>query len=362
MTETSDDMKVSPPTVLVGMDLAQLTELVKDAGQSAFRAKQVYRWIYKLGARDFECMTNLAKPFRAWLDEHCVVGLPAVLEERRSTEDETVKLLIGLADGCVVESVLMRERDWWTVCVSSQVGCAMGCAFCTTGMGGFRRNLTCGEIVGQVIEARRRVPEGDCLRNIVFMGMGEPLLNAAAVTAALRLLMDPDGMAVAARRITVSTCGIVPELRKLSEEDLGINIAISFSGVCDTERNAIMPIGKKYPIEQILAVCREFDLRPRRRITFEYVLLGGVNDSDAHAHKLAKVLRGLHCKVNLIPYNPNPALPFKRPSADRVERFRAILSGHNFTVCTRLSKGLDVDGACGQLAGKYRGAREGGAQ
>ena len=341
-------------TPLVGMDFPELTALVTAAGQPPFRAKQLHHWLYRLGTREFSEMTNLAKVFREWLEGHCVTGLPRVVDRRESAEDETVKLLLELSDGELVESVLMRERDWWTVCVSSQVGCALGCTFCTTGAGGFRRDLTCGEIVGQVIEARRLVPDGEFLRNIVFMGMGEPLLNPTAVTGALRILTDPDGMAVASRRITLSTAGIVPELRRLSEKDLGINIAISLHGVCDEERNKIMPIGRRWPIAEILAACREFGLRPRRRITFEYVLLGGVNDSDAHARALGKLLRGMPCKINLIPYNPSKVLPYRRPSMDRVNRFQDILLHQNYTVCVRFSKGLDVDGACGQLAGRHR--------
>lgn len=340
---------------VLGMTLQQLTDLVtQQAGQPAFRAKQLHHWLYKHGSRSFDEMTNLAKSFRDWLNEHCFVGIPEIVELRRSSQDESVKMLFHLDDGELVESVLMKERDWWTVCVSSQAGCPLGCAFCTTGMGGFRRNLTRAEIVAQVLEARKLVPSDSFLRNIVFMGMGEPLLNYDEVTTAISLITDPDGMAMAARRITLSTSGIVPELRRLFEGDFGIKIAISLSGVRDEERNEIMPIGKKWGIGDILAVCRSFEINRRMPVTFEYVLLGGLNDSDAHALALAKLLRGFPCKINIIPYNPNGVLPYKRPSMDRVDRFRNILLSHNYTCATRISKGLDVDGACGQLAGRHR--------
>ena len=342
-----------PP--LLGLNLAELTAILKEAGFPAFRAKQLHHWLYRIGSRDFAEMLNLAKPFRQWLGEQFAVGLPEVAAVREAA-DGSRKILFRLGDNETVEAVLMPERDWWTVCVSSQVGCALGCAFCVTGLGGWRRDLAAHEILGQIIEAGRLVPDGEILRNVVFMGMGEPMLNLDAVIRAARILVDPDAMAFAARRVTISTAGVVPGIERLGAEDLGVNIAISLNSVSDDLRDRLMPINRKYSIESLLAACRAFPLRNRRRITFEYVLLGGVNDSEAEARELAHLLHAMPGKINLIPWNPDPRLGFERPSEESVARFQQILLSKHFTACVRNSKGLDVGAACGQLASHIAGA------
>jgi 23S rRNA (adenine2503-C2)-methyltransferase len=336
------------------MGLPELTALVTASGAPAFRAKQLHHWLYRRGALDFREMHNLARDFRAWLEANTEIGHISLVTIRQSA-DGTRKLLFRLRDGRIVESVLIRERNWWTLCVSSQVGCAVDCKFCMTGFGGFQRQMTTAEILSQIMLAARHANGGAYPRNVVFMGMGEPMLNLDEVIPALRAITDPDGMAIAARRVTVSTSGILPGIRRLGDADLGVNIAISLNAPNDRLRSEIMPINKVYPLEKLLAACRAFPLKRRRRITFEYVLLGGLNDSDADARALVRLLHGLRCKLNIIPWNPDPHLPYKRPTDDRVAAFQQVLLDHGFTVSIRYSKGLDVAGACGQLAGHWAG-------
>lgn len=334
------------------MNLAELTAFVLDAGFQAFRAKQLHHWLYNRVALHFDEMHNLAREFRAWLKTHCTIGHVEIAAVRESA-DGSRKMLFRLADGKVVEGVLMPERDWYTMCVSSQVGCTVGCTFCMTGFGGFQRHLTAAEILSQVLLTKKTV-HGELPRNLVFMGMGEPLLNLPNLVPAVRILTDPDAVALAGRRVTISTSGILPGLERLAEEDLNVNIAISLNASNNETRNQIMPINRKYPIEALLEACRKFPLRRRRRITFEYVLLGGLNDSASNANELAKLLRGLPCKINLIPWNPDPRLPHRRPSDEAVAGFQRVLLDHNFTASIRYSKGLDVGAACGQLAGHWK--------
>ncbi|MGI8907353.1 MAG: 23S rRNA (adenine(2503)-C(2))-methyltransferase RlmN [Candidatus Sumerlaeaceae bacterium] len=340
-------------TPLLGMDLSQLSELLAAGGFPAFRAKQVYQWLYRHAALSFEEMKNLPKDVRLWLSEHCEIGHSEIAEIRGSAEDGSQKLLFRLRDGKIVESVLMQDRDWQTLCVSSQVGCAVACTFCMTGFGGFRRHMTCGEILSQFLLAKRMVNKGVSPRNIVFMGMGEPMLNLDQVIPALRLLIDSDGMDVSPRRITVSTSGILPGIERLGQADTGVNIAISLNASNDEFRNQIMPINKAYPTASLLEACRAFPLKSRRRITFEYVLLGGLNDKRENAKELAALLRGLPCKINLIPWNPDSHLPYQRPSEESVRRFQQYLLDQHFTVSVRYSKGMDIGAACGQLAGHW---------
>lgn len=341
---------------LLGCSLPELHDFLEQQGQPAFRAKQLYQWIYHHAATSFDEMTNLPASLREWLNEHATVG-HAELTQVREAADGSRKLLYRLSDGKVVESVLMPERDWMTLCISSQVGCAVACTFCMTGFGGFRRHMTSGEILSQILLARK-ANGGEFPRNLVFMGMGEPLLNLENVLPALRLIIDPEGMGFTPRRVTVSTSGILPGIERLGQEDLGVNIAISLNASNNEFRNEIMPINRRFPIERLLETCREFPLRKRRLITFEYVLLSGLNDKASHAHELAELVADLPCKINLIPWNPDPHLPYKRPAEDAVRRFQNILLGNGHAVSVRFSKAVDIGGACGQLAGHWEAEQQ----
>lgn len=351
-THGSNEALLSAKQILLGRDLQQLTEMVTAAGFPAFRAKQLHHWLYNKIALSFDAMHNIARDFRTWLTENCTIGHVEIAGENASS-DGSRKFAFRLHDGNIVEGVLMREKGHHTICVSSQAGCTADCAFCVTGLGGFHRNLTSSEILSQTLLMKRLTDRDEAL-NVVLMGMGEPLLNLDQLIPALRILVHPEAAAVAARRVTVSTCGIVPGLKKLAEAELGVNIAVSLNASNNEFRSRIMPINRKYPIEVLLQACRDFPLKHRRRITFEYVLLAGLNDSLQNARELAHLLRGLPCKINLIPFNPDQRLPYKRPAEDTVLRFQQLLLDRNFTACVRYSKGTDIAAACGQLAGHFR--------
>lgn len=352
--EIAEAKAESPRQNLVGLSLAQITELLVEAGHAPFRAKQVYEWLYRKAALSFDEMTSLSKDLRQWLSENYILAHPEIAEIYGGASDGSRKLLFRLADHRVVESVLMQDKDWQTLCVSSQVGCAVDCKFCMTGFGGFRRQMTINEIVSQYLLARRSVNDNVPPRNMVFMGMGEPMLNLDNVIPAIRLLTDPNGISVSPRRITVSTSGIIPGIDRLGEADLGVNLAISLNASNNEQRDRIMPINKRYPIEDLLEACRRFPLKNRRRITFEYVMLGGENDSIQNARELIGLLSDMPCKVNLIPWNPDPNLPFSRPDETTIRRFQQELLDKYFTVSVRYSKGMDIGAACGQLAGHWQ--------
>jgi len=358
MTTTLQAIDSETKPRLLGMELSELQALLADAGQPAFRARQLYEWLYKKGAVDFDEMTSLSKDLRAWLKENFIVGYPDIAQVHGGAADGSRKMLFRLPDHRVVESVLMQEKDWQTLCVSSQVGCAVDCKFCMTGFGGFRRHMTTGEIVSQYLLTKRMVNNNVGPRNMVFMGMGEPMLNLDNVIPAIRLLTDSAGIEVSPRRITVSTSGIVPGIERLGREDLGVNLAISLNASNNEFRSRIMPINKAYPIEKLLEACRNFPLRNRRRIMFEYVMLGGENDSLKNAKELAELLEDIPCKINLIPWNPDANLPFKRPEEDVIRRFQQELLDRNFTVSVRYSKGVDIGAACGQLAGHWQAEKQ----
>ncbi len=339
---------------LVGMNLDQIKSILVEAGEKPFRAKQLYEWIYRKGALSFDEMTSLSKELRTWLADHFTLGFTEIAEVQGGASDGSRKMLFRLPDHRVVESVLMQDKDWQTLCVSSQVGCAVDCKFCMTGFGGFRRHMTTGEIISQFLLAKRVVNDNLAPRNMVFMGMGEPMLNLDNVIPAIRLLTDPSGMGVSPRRITVSTSGIIPGIDRLGEADLGVNLAISLNASNDDFRTRIMPINKAYPISALLDACRRFPLRNRRRIMFEYVMLGGDNDSVQNARELSALLRDIPCKINLIPWNPDPNLPFHRPDEETIRKFQQVLLDDYFTVSVRYSKGMDIGAACGQLAGHWQ--------
>jgi 23S rRNA (adenine2503-C2)-methyltransferase len=339
---------------LRSLTLKQLCDFLSELGEKPFRGRQIYRWLHQKGAASFEEMTDLTVALRGRLAEQAMLATLERVEEQRSA-DGTIKWKWRTGDGQYLESVYMPERSRKTLCVSSQVGCAMGCAFCLTGTMGLVRNLTAGEIVVQVARANRRLielGEGEPprpLTNLVFMGMGEPLHNYRNLTVALDILLSEDGPNFSHRHVTVSTAGLVPEMRRLGEET-EVKLAISLNATTDAQRAAIMPLARRHSLDQLLQACRDFPMKRGRRITFEYVLLGGVNDTAADAERLARLVQGIPAKVNLISYNANPGLGLEAPAADRVERFLEILLSRHVTAVVRRSRGRDISAACGQLA------------
>ncbi len=337
------------------MDLSpgQLQQWLVQHGMAAYRGGQILRWIYGRQVDDFEQMTDLSKTDREKLKRHFEIGRLVKLKEEVS-RDGSRKYLFGLGDGQRIESVLIPERGHHTLCVSSQVGCALGCRFCLTGEGGFIRNLSQGEIIAQVRDIQTELSEPALLTNIVLMGMGEPLANYANVTAAVNTLTDNGlGFRFAGRRVTLSTAGLVPQLLRFGR-DTQANIAVSLNATDNRTRDFLMPINKTFPIEKLLAACCDYPLRPHRRITFEYILIKGVNDSESEARRLAALLRPIRAKINLIPFNPHSASEFERPEEGVIERFQQILLDKHYTVIVRRSKGTDISAACGQLIGNRR--------
>ena len=317
-----------------------------------FRAGQIMRWIYQRQADSFDQMTDLRKPVRQLLQDHFTIGRLTQIDTVTS-QDGSCKYLWQLADGNRIESVLIPERAHYTLCISSQVGCAQGCRFCRTAEGGLVRNLTRGEIIAQVRDMQRemvsRQTQSKRLTNVVLMGMGEPLANYPAVMGAIRTMTDSDmGLKLAARRVTLSTAGLLGRFPELSR-DVKIKLAISLNATENQTRSRLMPINRKYPIENIIAACREYQSTPGHRITFEYILIQGVNDSPADAHRLVKLLRPLKAKINLIPFNEYPESEFRRPEPTVIDQFFKVLFDHHHTVIVRHSKGQDISAACGQL-------------
>jgi 23S rRNA (adenine2503-C2)-methyltransferase len=339
---------------LVGLDRAALAAEMTALGQPAFRARQLWHWLYRRGARDFAAMTSLSKPLRAELAERYRIGRPAIRRAQLSV-DGTRKWLLALADGREVETVHIPEEDRGTLCVSSQVGCTLACAFCHTGTQRLVRNLTPGEIVGQILLARDELadwaPPGQdrAITNLVLMGMGEPLYNYENVAAALAIAMDPEGIAIARRRITLSTAGVVPMMRRCGAE-LGVKLAVSLHAVSDAVRDVLVPLNRKYPIAELMAACRDYPgVTNVRRITFEYVMLDGVNDAPADARALVRLIAGIPAKLNLIPFNPWPGAPFACSSEAAIERFAEIVAKAGYTAPVRRPRGRDILAACGQL-------------
>jgi len=318
-------------------------------GWPKYRADQLRDWIYRKRVSRFEEMTNLAKADRELLEARAVLTEPELIQRLRSS-DGTQKFLFRLSDGQAIESVLIPEEDRNTLCISTQVGCTLDCAFCLTGTMGLIRNLKAHEIVDQVLWMQNHMEADQSLTNVVLMGMGEPLANYREVTEALRRLIHPKMVGLGPRRITVSTAGLVPQIKKLGESGLNVNLAVSLNATTNAVRDRVMPkINKPYPLETLLAACRDYPLQPRRRIFFEYVLLKDVNDTEADAKRLLRLLRGIPCKVNLIPFNDYPGAPFGRPDEDAVLRFQAILIDGGFHAFIRKSRGRDILAACGQL-------------
>ena len=334
---------------LVGKELGDLTALLASAGAQSFRARQLYHALYRQRIEALESVSVLPSGLRARLAREFDTGLPEQ-SERFTSKDGTVRYLLRLADGKTVEAVFIPERDRDTLCISSQVGCPVDCKFCLTALMGIERNLTAGEIVGQVLHlcrAHQLEPRTRPL-NIVMMGMGEPLLNLQAAASAIRLMADPEGLAIPLRRITVSTSGIIPKIDEFAQLHQRPRLAISLNASTQESREALMPITKKHTLAQLIAACERFPLRPWERLTFEYVLLGGVNDSDEDARRVTRLLGKIKAKVNLIALNPGPGIPFEAPSEERVQAFQAIIQrGHPCFI--RRPRGQDIFAACGQL-------------
>ena len=346
-------MTASPQAI----DLRELTQeklihFVVQQGQPAFRGKQLLPWLYRPGKVAFSDMTDLAKEFRSLLEETTRISRlePSMVEISR---DGAVKFAFCLEDGKAIESALIPEEDRNTLCISSQVGCAMGCSFCLTGAMGFGRNLSVAEIVNQVCAVRdwmlaRNMPP---LTNLVFMGMGEPLANLDTVLDAISLFTEQRGLDFSNRRITVSTCGLVPQMLQLGEET-DVNLAISLHAADDQTRSQLMPVNQRYPLAMLIDAARRYRQKRRKRVMFEYTLLAGINDSDEDARKLARLLREVRCKINLLAVNPVPESNFTSPGMERILRFQEILRQQGYTVFIRQSRGSDISAACGQLAGK----------
>ena len=330
------------------LDRPALEAALEARGHERFRARQLFRWIYRHGVTDLTAMTDLPRHLRLQFANEFALTTPQVIERERSI-DGTEKFRLRLADGKEIESVFIPDTPAMTFCISTQVGCAMACAFCLTGKMGLLRNLTAGEIVGQVRVLLDALQMRETRFNIVLMGMGEPLHNYDETMKALRILADEHGLAVSPRRVTLSTVGLLPALERLASEPVMPNLAISLHAPTDTIRGELVPLNRKYGVADIIAACKRFPLKRRNRITFEYVLLAGVNDSAADAGRLARLLAGVRSKVNLIPLNAAPGIPFERPSDETVDRFAQILADHHLTVSVRKSRGRDIRAACGQL-------------
>ena len=328
------------------LSLEEMEQFLAGKGKERYRARQIFKWLYQKDAQSFAEMTNLAKDLRTELEQTAFISnfAPEVVEV---SKDGTRKYLFRLQDGNTVESVLIPEEDRNTLCISSQVGCAMACEFCLTGTFRLTRSLTTAEIINQICAVKREVP----FRNIVFMGMGEPLANLDNVIRALKIITHDDGLQISTRRVTVSTAGLVPEMERLGRE-VTVNLAVSLNATSDEVRNRIMPINRKYPLHTLLEACRRFPLPGRRKITIEYVMIGGVNDSLDDAKRLVRHLSGIPSKINLIPFNEHEGCSFRSPDQATVDKFHAFLLAKHFTVITRSSRGSDISAACGQLKGR----------
>ena len=345
-------------TNLLGLTRTELEAFVVTLGAKPFRARQLMKWIYKRGVGDFSAMTDLARDLRAALEQHAEVRAPEIVTTQASA-DGTRKWMLraGAADDVnqCIEMVFIPEPDRGTLCISSQVGCALDCSFCATAQQGFNRNLTAAEIVGQVWLANRELGytgEERIITNVVFMGMGEPLANYRNVVPAIEVMLDDFGFDLSRRRVTLSTSGLAPQILRLAQ-DCNVALAISLHAPTDELRNELVPINRKHPIKELLEACWTYlDAQNGRSITFEYVMLAGVNDSDGHALELARLLKGRAAKVNLIPFNHFPGTRYRRSEAQRISRFRDLLNARGVIATTRRTRGDDIDAACGQLVGR----------
>ena len=332
-----------------GTSETELKEIFCEWNVETYRVHQVFTWVYHYNCRDFSEMSNISKSLRSKLAENFHFSLPKI-QQRTHSIDGSIKYLMELNDGAVVESVWMPSDSRKTLCLSTQVGCRLNCSFCLTASLGLKRNLTAGEIIGQHIAINEELEEKDQITNVVFMGMGEPLDNYVPVVNALRIMTSPEAMKVSTRKVTVSTSGLVEKIKAFQEENLHINLAISLNASDNATRDWLMPINKKYPIEVLIDCLKKYPLKPQRRHTIEYVLLEGINDSDEDAERLAKWLQGVPCKINLIPFNFFDSSEYRPPSENRVLDFQNYLMKRNFSAFIRKNRATDILGACGQLA------------
>ncbi len=332
------------------LSLEEIESLISRLGKEKYRARQIMKWAYSGGAQSFEEMTTLSKSFRSQLKELACISLPEMVKVQQSS-DGTKKILFQLEDGLFIESVLIPGKNHWTACISTQAGCRMGCRFCLTARQGFRRNLRPWEITGQMTMLQLFQPEGSEVKSIVMMGMGEPLANYKNTLKALQILTSDYGLGFSNRRITLSTSGLAPMIEQLGR-DICINLAVSLNAPDDATRSRLMPVNRRYPLDRLLRACRDYPMPGRRMLTFEYILIEGVNASPAHAETLCRLLKDIRCKLNLIPFNEFPGSPFKSPSEETVLAFQEILVKHHYTAIIRKSRGRDILAACGQLSGK----------
>ncbi|MDO9244756.1 MAG: 23S rRNA (adenine(2503)-C(2))-methyltransferase RlmN [Rhodocyclaceae bacterium] len=356
---------------LLDFDVESLTAWFAQQGEKPFRARQLSRWMHRFGVDDFGQMTDVAKSLRAKLADLAEIRGPQPLRDS-TADDGTRKWLLDVGNGNAVETVFIPEANRGTLCISSQVGCALECSFCSTGKQGFNRNLSTAEIIGQLWHANRMLgavkqPGVDdsgerVISNVVLMGMGEPLANLDNVSAALRLMLDDHAYGLSRRRVTVSTAGLVPAIDRL-RDSVPVALAVSLHAPTDALRDELVPINRKYPLAELMAACRRYlEKAPRDFITFEYVLLAGINDSDAAAHALLQLTRTVPCKFNLIPFNPFPGSDYRRPTAERVRRFQEILMNADVVATVRKTRGDGIDAACGQLAGQVQDRTRRGAK
>ncbi|MBT4289347.1 MAG: 23S rRNA (adenine(2503)-C(2))-methyltransferase RlmN [Deltaproteobacteria bacterium] len=332
-----------------------LIKWVGNKGHKSFRGKQLFQWLYLHKVEDINQMNNLPKKFREEITNHFSLNRIEIIKQEIA-KDGTIKIAQKLADDYQIESVLMNHDDHYTLCISTQVGCAMACKFCLTAQMGFKRNLSPGEIIDQLLNAYQFIPADKRIRNIVYMGMGEPFNNYDNTIKSLEIFLNPSGLNFSSRRITVSTSGVIPGIIRFGQEkEVKTNLAISLNGVTQESRKKLMPISKRYQLEDLIAACRDFPTESRKRITFEYILMDGLTDSIASAKQLVKLLHGTKSKVNLIPYNENEALDFKSSSENSIKAFQQYLIDHGLIVTLRRSKGQGISAACGQLATQKKG-------
>ena len=334
-------------TDIASMTMPELTAFLEGMGEKKYRAKQIYAWIHKRGAQSVDEMTDLSLSLRERLGQTCMYDPPRQVIVQQSQLDGTRKYLFELSDGNRIESVLMRYHHGNSVCISSQAGCRMGCTFCASAIGGLSRNLTAGEMLGQICQIQKDI--GGRISNVVVMGTGEPLDNYANLLRFLRMLTDEDGLHISQRNITVSTCGIVPRIYDLAEEKLAITLAVSLHASSQAQREQLMPVAKRYTIEELMQACEDYFSKTGRRVSFEYSVIAGQNDTPEDAKRLADLLCGKNCHVNLIPVNPVTESGYRAPKREQTERFKKTLEKYGINVTIRREMGRDIDGACGQL-------------
>jgi len=334
---------------LKDLTLEEIEALIASLGKEKYRARQIMKWIYQKRAESFDEMTTLSKELRTHLKEAATLKGPEIVRTQ-TAKDSTKKFLFRLSDGLHIESVLIPGRHHWTICVSTQAGCRMGCRFCCTGTQGLKRNLLPSEITGQITALQALATEGPDIKNIVLMGMGEPLDNYANVVKAIGIITSDHGLGFSSRKVTLSTCGLAPLIERLGA-DICVNLAISLNAPDDRRRSELMPVNRRYPLKSLLESCRRYPMPGRRMLTFEYILMSGVNASPEDAALLAGLLKEIRCKLNLIAFNEFPGSPYRTPSEEEIRNFQRILAEHHYTAILRVSKGSDILAACGQLSG-----------